>query len=196
MASISDAEHRGESTDVDNRILGAAESCVQDVGLERVTMAQVARRARVSRPTIYRRWPGIHSLLSAMFARRVITIVQEVAAGGADRHAIVEQTVAALARMRHDPLVSAVLLAPPALVMRYISERLSQGHMQLVDIMAEDLKAAQDGGTVRAGDSRQMAAVMVLIVQTGVVSARMVDPILDEAALDAELTLVLDRYLS
>ena len=75
MPSISNAGNDG-STDVDDRILRAAESCVQDFGLDRVTVAEIARRARVSRPTVYRRWPDVYAILAAMFTRRVINILR------------------------------------------------------------------------------------------------------------------------
>jgi AcrR family transcriptional regulator len=39
---------------VEDRILAAAASCVVDFGVERVTLAEIARRAGVSRPTVYR----------------------------------------------------------------------------------------------------------------------------------------------
>ena len=50
MLSISNAE----SVDVGDRILTAAASCVRDFGVRRVTLAEIARRAGVSRPTVYR----------------------------------------------------------------------------------------------------------------------------------------------
>ena len=42
------------SVDVGDRILTAAASCVRDFGVHRVTLAEIARRAGVSRPTVYR----------------------------------------------------------------------------------------------------------------------------------------------
>ena len=169
---------------------------MQDFGLERVTVAEIARRARVSRPTIYRRWPDVHALMAAMFTRRVIGILRDVTGGVAERTAIVERSVAAVARMRHDPVVEAGLRWAPEMSLRSISERLGPGQLALIEVLAEDLKAAQAGGSVRAGDCREMAAMMMLIAQSGVQSARMVEPILGEAALDAELTYVFNRYLT
>ena len=58
MLSISNAP-------VDDRILVAAASCVIDFGVERVTLAEIARRAGVSRPTVYRRWPDTRSVRRA-----------------------------------------------------------------------------------------------------------------------------------
>ena len=195
MLSISNAGNDG-STDVDDRILRAAESCVQDFGLDRVTVAEIARRARVSRPTVYRRWPDVYAILAAMFTRRVISILRDVPGGPAEREAIVDRSVAAVARLRHDPLVDAGLRWAPEMALRYMSERLGPGQLALIEVLAVDLSKAQADGSVRAGDTRQMAGMMMLIAQSAVQSARMVSPILDEDALDAEFTHVLNRYLT
>ena len=194
MLSISNADDG--STHIDDRILRAAESCVQDFGLDRVTVAEIARRARVSRPTVYRRWPDVYAILAAMFTRRVINILRDVPGGAAEREAIVDRSVAAVARLRHDPLVDAGLRWAPEMALRYLSDRLGPGQLALIEVLAVDLAKAQAAGSVREGDSRQMAAMMMLIAQSAVQSARMVSPILDEDALDAEFTLLLNRYLT
>ena len=53
-----------EQPDVGDRILDAAASCVLAFGVERVTLAEIARRAGVSRPTVYRRWPDTRSVIA------------------------------------------------------------------------------------------------------------------------------------
>ncbi|MGZ5399710.1 MAG: helix-turn-helix domain-containing protein, partial [Nocardioides sp.] len=43
--------------------LDAARECILDVGWRRTTLTEVARRAGVSRMTIYRAWPDMPTLL-------------------------------------------------------------------------------------------------------------------------------------
>ena len=45
---------RNSGQPVEDRILQAAAACVVAYGVERMTLSEIARRARVSRPTIYR----------------------------------------------------------------------------------------------------------------------------------------------
>ena len=66
----------------------------------------------------------------------------------------------------------------------------------LIDALAKDLQAAQDDGSVRAGDPRQMAAMVLLITQSTIQSAQIVSPILDDDALAVELAYSLNGYLS
>lgn len=193
MVSISNAK---DPDHLDDRILRAAESCVQDFGLERVTVAEIARRARVSRPTVYRRWPDVYAILASMFTRRVIAILRDVPGGPTERAAIVERSVAAVARMRADPLINAGLRHAPEMTLRYISDRLGPGQLALIQVLALDLAAAQQNGSVRPGNTEQMAAMMMVVAQSAVQSAQLVAPILGEDALDAEFSYLLNSYLA
>ena len=96
-------------------------------------------------------------------------------------------------RLRHDALVDAGLRsAPPRWPCGTSSERLGPGQLALIEVLAVDDQSAQAVGSVRDGDPRQMAAMMMLIAQSAVQSAQMVSPILDEDALDAEFTYLLN----
>ena len=65
------------------RILEAAAHCVMAYGVDRVTLAEIARRARVSRPTVYRRWPDIRSVLAALLTTRIVGALDAVPSRGA-----------------------------------------------------------------------------------------------------------------
>jgi AcrR family transcriptional regulator len=187
MLSISNAP-------VQDRILAAAASCVVDFGVDRVTLAEIARRAGVSRPTVYRRWPDTRSVLAALLTSHITEALAEVPVRGGGRAALVERVVAVAERLRGDDLVMAVLGSELALV--YIAQRLGSSQQMLIDALAKDLSAAQRIGSVRAGDPRQLAAMVLLITQSTIQSAQIVRPILDADALATELAYSLNGYLS
>jgi hypothetical protein len=79
--------------------------------------------------------------------------------------------------------------------MVYITERLGTSQQIIIDALAHALKLAQEEGSVRPGEPRQLAAMCLLITQSAIKSGQIVAPILDIRALDAELTHCLNGYL-
>lgn len=191
MVSISN----DASPDIGDRILQAAASSVLAYGVDRVTLAEIARRARVSRPTIYRRWPDIQSLLAALLTERIVGVLRDVPSRGGGREALVDRIVAVAERLRRDEVIMSVFHSAPELAMVYIAERLGTSQQILIDAVAADLRAAQAEGSVRAGDPRQLAAMCLLITQSTIQSAQIVAPILDADALAVELAHSLNGYL-
>ncbi len=184
-----------ESVDVGDRILAAAASCVGDFGVERVTLAEIARRAGVSRPTVYRRWPDTQAILASLLTDRITGAWREAPSGSTGREALVERIVGVAGRLRRDELIRTVLQSAPELAMVYITGRLGTSQQIVIDLVADELRKAQSGRTVRAGDPRQLAAMVLLITQSAIQSARIVEPILDPDSLTAELSHALNGYL-
>ena len=89
MLSISNEE----SPTIGDRILAAAADCVLAFGVDRVTLAEIARRARVSRPTVYRRWPDTGSVLAALLTSRIVGALDDVPSREVGREALVERIV-------------------------------------------------------------------------------------------------------
>lgn len=183
-----------DSPDAGERILAAAASCVVDFGVDRVTLAEIARRAGVSRPTVYRRWPDTRSVVAALLTQRVTAVMREAPLLGDDRESLVRQIVTVADRLRGDDLLMSVLHSELAPI--YITERLGTSQQMLIDALATRLQVAQRGGTVRPGDPTQLATMVLLIAQSTIQSARIVEPILDATALAAELSHSLNGYLS
>ncbi|UCZ62228.1 TetR/AcrR family transcriptional regulator [Mycolicibacterium phocaicum] len=192
MMSISNGEARDS---LDARIIDAAADCVIAFGVERVTLAEIARRAGVSRPTVYRRWPDTQAILAALLTARITNSLNEVAVDGTDRKAIVKRMVGMAERLRDDEVIMSVLSSAPALAMVYISQRMGTSQQILLEVLAGALATAQADGSVRPGDPRQLAAMCLLIVQSAIQSAQMVAPVFDVAALDIELAHSLNGYL-
>jgi hypothetical protein len=111
------------------------------------------------------------------------------------RDALVERIVAVAERLRHDEVVMSVFHSAPELAMVYIAERLGTSQQILIGAVAAELQAAQGDGSVRAGDPRQLAAMCLLITQSTIQSAQIVEPILNADALAVELAHSLNGYL-
>src|SRR5688572_21151389 len=65
--------------------LDAARDCILDVGWRRTTLTEVARRAGVSRMTIYRAWSDMAKLLGDLMTREWGSVVAGTLARVADR---------------------------------------------------------------------------------------------------------------
>jgi AcrR family transcriptional regulator len=165
-------------------------------GVNRVTLAEIARRAGVSRPTVYQRWPDTRSVLATLLTQRITGVLAELSIGGEGRQAVVDRVVAVTRRLRDDDLIWSLLHEAPDLAMVYIADRLGTSQQILIDALATDLHAAQRHGSVRVGDPRRLAAMVLLIAQSTVQSAQVVAPILDAEALATELNYLLNTYLS
>jgi len=185
---------RNTELDMGDRILAAAASCVVDFGVDRVTLAEIARRAGVSRPTVYRRWSDTPSVVAALLTRHVTDVMRDAPLLGDDRESLVRQIVTVADLLRQDQLVMSVLHSE--LAATYITERLGTSQHMLIEALAARLRVAQRHGSVRPGDPVQMAAMVLLIAQSTIQSARIVEPMLDADALAAELAYSLNGYLS
>lgn len=190
MASIRNSTQR-----VEDRILDAAAACVVAYGVERTTMTEIARRARVSRPTIYRRWPDIRYVLAELLTVRIAGVLDDVPSRGVGREALVERIVAVADHLRDDDVIISVLHRAPNVAMVYITERLGTSQQIIIEALSHAIKLAQDEGSVRSGEPRQLAAMCLLITQSAIQSAQMVASILDADELAVELTHSLNGYL-
>ncbi|MDA2890328.1 helix-turn-helix domain containing protein [Mycolicibacterium sp. BiH015] len=186
---------RNSESSVEQRILDAAAACILAYGVERTTMTEIARRARVSRPTIYRRWPDIRWVIAELLTVRISGVLDAVPDAGVSREDLVDRVVAIAEHLRRDEIVMSVIFNAPTLAMVYITERLGTSQQLLVDALAAAIKAGQEDGSVRNGDPYEMGAMCLLITQSTIQSAQMVEKILDRDALSVELAHSLNGYL-
>ncbi|MFD4294906.1 TetR/AcrR family transcriptional regulator [Rhodococcus sp. NPDC058505] len=181
---------------VDDQILDAARTCVLEFGLRRTTLAEIARRAGVSRPTVYRRWPDTRAVVGDLLTREIGLAVPAPSGAGPMR----AQLVAAVAQMadavRHHPLFVKILRSDPELLITYIVERLGTSQRAIIDHLVPALVAGQADGSVRAGDPVALATMLLLMTQSAVQSAGMVADLLPPDALIGELTVAVDAYLT
>lgn len=180
--------------------LDAARACILDVGWRRTTLTEVARRAGVSRMTIYRTWADMPTLLADLMTREwtglvATTVGTSTAADPLAR--LVDDVVATIAALRENELFVRIVELDPELVLPYLLSRRGRSQQLIIDLLGARLREAQAAGSVRDGDPVAMARGMVLAAHGFVLSAHtMVDGDVSADALDAELRTLLVRGLS
>src|SRR3954452_5205447 len=94
-------------------VLDAVRDCVLAVGVRRTTLTDVARRAGVSRMTLYRRWPDVRSLVGDLMTREWIDVataaMPEPRSDGQTRTLIVDGLVAGIEAFRAHPLFRKII---------------------------------------------------------------------------------------
>lgn len=93
-------------------IIAAATFEFSDVGIRRANMDLVARRAGISRSTLYRRFPNKEELLAAVMretASQITTLIQHNVQGLSPTEAIVEAFRVALAQVQQNPLLRRIV---------------------------------------------------------------------------------------
>jgi len=196
MTSI---RHNPEPGGADDGYLDAARDTILAVGWRRTTLTDVAKRAGVSRMTIYRRWPDMQALLADLLVREWGGLLADalVSASSPTRAAIVDGVLATVTALRENPLFRKIVDVDPELLLPYLLQRRGRNQDQVLAVLGAALTAAQDAGDVRAGDPGHLARGLLLALQGPVLS---VGTMTDDSAtvddLDRELRLLIDRYLA
>lgn len=184
--------------------LDAARACILDVGWRRTTLTEVARRAGVSRMTIYRAWPDMPAVLGDLMTREWgQVVVQAVAeadarlgprATAADR--LVAEVVATSRALRDDELFVRIVELDAELLLPYLLTRRGRSQQAIAEMTAGRIREGQADGSIRDGSPVAMSRALLLAAHGFVLSAHtMVDDDVDESDLDAELEHLVRRMV-
>ena len=189
-----ESEHSPRDTYLD-----AARECILDVGWRRTTLTEVARRAGVSRMTIYRAWSDMPALLGDLMTREWGTLV----ASGVDVAAsptpdsIADAVVATVNALRENELFTRIVELDPELILPYLLSRRGRSQELILQILTGAIAAGQEAGLIADGLPRAIARGLLLAAHGFVLSAHtMVDDEVDQSALDDELHALISRSLA
>jgi AcrR family transcriptional regulator len=184
----------------DDVVLDAVRACVLAVGVRRTTLTDVARRAGVSRMTLYRRYPDVDALVRDLMTREFGAVLQNAGEQGRDgagvRERVVATAVATVAELRGNELFRRVMDVDPELLLPYVTDRLGSTQWTTLELLTDGIHSGQQAGQVRTGDPRTIAYGALLLIQPFVYSTRLVADVLDDEQLNIELARILDRYLA
>lgn len=207
-------------------MLDAARDSVLAVGVRRTTLTDIARRAGVSRMTLYRRWPDVRTLVGDLMTREWLAVAAAVTPpfdganpmsersgppderrgrapheqGRPGRATVVDSLIAGARAFREHPLLRKIVEVDPELLLPYILDRRGASQEAILGLFEATLRAGHADGTIRPAHPARQARTVLLIVQSFVLSGPTMtsssDPDLTAAAFDGELRHILERTLA
>lgn len=184
-----------DETPTANRLLDAAYTCVMDVGLRRTTVADVARRAGMSRMTVYRQHGDLDALVNALLRRELVAVLDrahhDVRELPTARQRLVEASVLTVERIGRHPLYRRVLDLDPELLLPLVVDRFGSTQLAAREVVRQQLAQGHQDGSVRSGDIELLATCFLLTVQSFIFSARLVEGL----TVSDELRVLLTGYL-
>lgn len=184
-----------------NAYLDAARELILDVGWKRTTLTSVARRAGVSRMTIYRTWPDMETLLADLMTREWGDTMAAISTHDYDEptpEAIATGTIAAIAALRANPLFLRILDLDPEILLPYLLDRRGRSQEGILSLLTPLIAAGQEQGHIKAGDPEVLARTIVLAAHGLTISAQtMTDPDdIDEDQLTSSFADIITKGLS
>ena len=179
-------------------ILDAAYDLLLAVGMRRVTMADIARQADVSRATLYRRWPNVQAVIAALMTREFAQLARGMAdsPGSDGRAALVAGVVHAVAEVRAHPLLRKIVDVDPEFLLPYLVQRRGATADNQLGLLEAAIGRGTDDGSIRAGDPAMRARAVLLAAWSFVLTGPVLVDKRQYRALDHELAELLDRYLA
>ncbi|MFA9273137.1 MAG: TetR/AcrR family transcriptional regulator [Baekduiaceae bacterium] len=179
-------------------IRAATRGAALDCGGRRTTLTDIARRAGVSRMTVYRRYPDVDAVLLDLMTREFgasleATAAAAVAEAADGRERLRLQIVAGLAALRAHPLMRKVVEAEPERLLPYMLGRLGASQRHALVLLTAAVAAGQADGSIRAGDPELMARALLLCAQSFLF---LPEDDAATAALDGELGRIVDAMLA
>src|SRR3954452_17181289 len=153
--------------------LDAARDCILDVGWRRTTLTEVARRAGVSRMTIYRTWGDMPTLLADLMTREWAGLVIDQVVAEGDRPTIDRITagiVGTVQQLRQNELFVRIVELDPELILPYLFSRRRRSQELIIQLTADAMAAGQKRREIRPGNPVAMARALLLAAQGFVLS--------------------------
>lgn len=181
--------------DTDVHILEQASSIIAARGTARLTIAELARESQVSRPTIYRRWSSTDEVVRAALLRQTIRMLHRLEPEVSTREELVAEALRFADLFREDAVFGRLLTTEPEAFTQYSLERIGSSQRVILRWLADAIAHAQNGGSVRTGDAGDMSVMLLLIVQSAVLSHNAVSSLIGADEWHRELTRAVDGYL-
>ncbi|HVS69237.1 MAG TPA: TetR/AcrR family transcriptional regulator [Mycobacteriales bacterium] len=184
----SDSPRRGVPAVLPAGVAEAVRESVLAVGVRRTTLTDVARRAGVSRMTLYRMVPDVEALILSVMTNDFAALLMDAEATASRKRSargrLVAMTADVARRLPDEPLFRRVIDVDPDLLLPYLTERIGSTQRLAIAHVERVIAEGQADGSIRGGNPEVMATAVLMAVVPYVVSARLLEGIGRDAVLE------------
>jgi len=193
-----DAVTRAPNAIPEEQILDAAYELLLAVGMRRLSMADIARSARVSRATLYRHWPNANAVVGALVTREFAGVTAHAFATdtASARAGLVSGVVATVRSIRVHPLMRKIIDVDPEFLLPYLVHRRGTSTTNQLRQMEVAMQAGRADGSIRAGKAALQARAIWLLACSFTLTAPVLADEVSLEELDGQLAWLLDLYLA
>lgn len=188
------SEKRAE---VEESILDAARECLMDTGVGRTTTVAVARRAGVSRPTVYSYFGSVDNLARRVLTREIVGLLDTAYPLPQDAEGLCEALVVVARHARRNEFLAQMLGKSPELLLTYQFQRFGESQEILVRFIKNVVARVQQADpAMRRGEPKVIATQIFMVVQSLVLSAEAMSAgVPSEEVWASELAAMLKGYV-
>ncbi len=191
------AQQRNPS-EVDRDILQAARQSIMAVGMRNSSIAEIARNAGVSRPTVYRRYTDIDALTTAVIHRETLSILGGLTSmPGNSRQRILARFKIAVSGIVASEFFQKIVESDPDRILHLVTQAKDPEQQLIVDdFILPGIVHGQEDGSIRSGDPRALANRVFRLMQGSALLFSGVEADGNNAEETMEIIVdVVDRYL-
>jgi AcrR family transcriptional regulator len=170
LRSVNQTAEESAADPLAQRILDAAYEQFCLVGIRRTSMEDVARRAKVGRVTIYRKFASNDKLVSALLWRETHAAIAKVEAATRDvadvEARFAEGFVAGVRAVRKHPLLVALLATEPERTLPLLTLEATNGLGLARAFLAQEVRRARKDLGLPATDADYVAEIMARLVHS------------------------------
>jgi len=196
--AISGGERSPAANAIDEQaILDATYELLLAIGMSRITMADIARKAAISRATMYRRWPNVQAVIGALMTREFGPLAFDLALpiDSPVRSGLVDAVVSMVGTVREHPLLRKIIEVDPEILLPYLLERRGTTTNLQLTLLEDAIDAGIADRSIRPADPAVLAQAVMLTAWSFVLTGPVLVGGGDTGHLDVELAELLERYL-
>lgn len=167
---------------IDGKILNAAYEVLTEKGVSGATISEIAQRAGVSRPTLYRRFKDLDHVISSLVTALILDIMNQRYRLVDNVDDLIDLIISFVMELRAQPLIELLHATNATYLSRYFINRLGTSQRELLAVLTALLHHCRvvDPTQLRDEDDMELAAMVLLILQNTSVSSEIMSGILSD----------------